>query len=544
MHLPDVSEAVGLDPGATSEPIPDDQSIGTPPYQRPGGLGLALQIMFALWVLVAAALLAWSLALHDFVGGLLRSPLGVDVEALEAALRRANAITIVELVSSVITGGVFIAWTRRVYSNLPALGARGLKHSRGWAVGGWFVPFLNLVRPKQIIDATFQVTHPNHTLEAGDAWRHISVSPLVHWWWGLFIAMRVLPAAFDAGAAPSMNALRTQALAMAAASALEMAAAVIAFLLVTRITTNQINRHNRMVVFAPSEDRPIRDPRWGMRPVGAWMAGLAAAALVLGAVTYSTGNLDGSVGEGTAGRDASGAISMAGGMLIEDLRIGDCFNQPDGTGSLVAVEALPCESPHGNEVFSIFQLPSDRSVDYPGDAQIQIDAGGQCLQNMAAYVGTGFRESGLDIFTFFPSEETWGLGDRRVVCSAYDLGLGRLSTSLRDGGGVIPDGSATLWSLSAGDCFDESDDFLIPLVPCSGPHYGSLFDTFDIDSPVRPLNINADVDRWCLERAEATFTSLELAGLDIFALRWPNLATWEGADREVACVALDVTAAS
>jgi len=49
------------------------------------------------------------------------------------------------------TAWPFIAWLRRARDNAEILGARDLKYSRGWVTGGWFVPFLNLVRPYQVV---------------------------------------------------------------------------------------------------------------------------------------------------------------------------------------------------------------------------------------------------------------------------------------------------------------------------------------------------------------------------------------------------------
>ena len=141
-------------------------------------------------------------------------------------------------------------------------------------------------------------------------------------------------------------------------------------------------------------------------------------------------------------------------------------------------------------------------------------------------------------------ESAWEVGDRRVICSVYDLGFERLDASVRSSGGVIPDGFATLWSLAAGECFEESDGNLVPVVPCSDQHFGMLFESFELDTAVLSPTIDADVDGFCMDKARTVFTTLELAGLEVFALRWPGPATSAGGDREVACVALDITAAS
>ena len=56
--------------------------------------------------------------------------------------------------------GLLIAWTHRLYRNLEPLGFRELRFGSGWAVGGWFVPFLNLVRPKQIVNDIWRAGDP------------------------------------------------------------------------------------------------------------------------------------------------------------------------------------------------------------------------------------------------------------------------------------------------------------------------------------------------------------------------------------------------
>ena len=49
----------------------------------------------------------------------------------------------------VITGAAcFLPWFHRAYKNLAAM--HKTKHKVGWAIGSWFVPFLNLFRPYQI----------------------------------------------------------------------------------------------------------------------------------------------------------------------------------------------------------------------------------------------------------------------------------------------------------------------------------------------------------------------------------------------------------
>ncbi len=83
----------------------------------------------------------------------------------------------------------FLMWFHRVYRNLPALGAAGLKYTPGWAVGFWFIPFLNFVRPAQaafwlisnIVDnITMRLSMHTESIDAliGNSWMYIVASVL------------------------------------------------------------------------------------------------------------------------------------------------------------------------------------------------------------------------------------------------------------------------------------------------------------------------------------------------------------------------------
>ena len=43
-------------------------------------------------------------------------------------------------------------WMFRAYNNVDAVAPGARRYDGGWAIGSWFVPILNLFRPKQIIN--------------------------------------------------------------------------------------------------------------------------------------------------------------------------------------------------------------------------------------------------------------------------------------------------------------------------------------------------------------------------------------------------------
>jgi hypothetical protein len=112
---------------------------------------------------------------------------GQTITEAEAAANdsRVQTIGILQVLVFLTTAVIFLMWIHRAYRNLPALGACNLKYSPGWAVGGFFVPFLNLVRPFQVVREIWKDSDPNLTDDS--SWQSTSTSPLIGWWWAFFL---------------------------------------------------------------------------------------------------------------------------------------------------------------------------------------------------------------------------------------------------------------------------------------------------------------------------------------------------------------------
>ena len=72
-----------------------------------------------------------------------------------------------------------IGWTHANSKLAHEAQPENMRHSTGWAVGAWFVPFLNLVRPKQIIDDSLKINSPNFS------------TGLVPTWWALLLISNI-----------------------------------------------------------------------------------------------------------------------------------------------------------------------------------------------------------------------------------------------------------------------------------------------------------------------------------------------------------------
>lgn len=139
------------------------------------------------------------------------------------------------------TGIMFIVWFRRAYRNLAAVGTESLRFEAGWAVGGWLVPFLNLVRPKQIMNDLWRATDPELPVPPGVAWKQVRVPLLVHAWWLLFLlwlAVGVVAQNLGQGASTPQQ-FRGASIATLLGDALTLPAAVLACQVVNRITQRQ-----------------------------------------------------------------------------------------------------------------------------------------------------------------------------------------------------------------------------------------------------------------------------------------------------------------
>lgn len=117
---------------------------------------------------------------------------GGEITLDEANLndRREQLIAIVHLILLVICGITFIQWFRRAYFNLH-LKVKNLLHSEGWAAGAWFVPFLNLYRPFQIMREIYEETKKLLIKNGIKVDENFSTNA-VGWWWGLYLTSNFL----------------------------------------------------------------------------------------------------------------------------------------------------------------------------------------------------------------------------------------------------------------------------------------------------------------------------------------------------------------
>ncbi len=92
---------------------------------------------------------------------------------------------------------------------------------------------------------------------------------------------------------------------------------------------------------------------------------------------------------------------------------GDCITDiPERRSSTVAI--VDCTELHAGEVFAVFML---RDGDFPGQAAIR-EYVNKCDQELATYSPSAADDPSVSVTKRYPTDESWGLGDRSVTCIA------------------------------------------------------------------------------------------------------------------------------
>jgi hypothetical protein len=146
-----------------SEVIRADAIPAPPGYTSPSSRARWARVLLGM-TLVVQVLSLFALGAQR---SLLNRGLGqVTVSEWHTSNGRISHLATLQLILLLITAIAFLRWLHRCYVNLVAVGTRDLRFTPGWAVGYWFVPILNLFRPKQILDELWRATSP---LDDGDS---------------------------------------------------------------------------------------------------------------------------------------------------------------------------------------------------------------------------------------------------------------------------------------------------------------------------------------------------------------------------------------
>lgn len=197
-------------------------------------LGLVIAAdLFAVWA---------NYKLYDVastVVGALADGLAGGGESLASLVQRADEADSLSLLAAraqstalLVAGAVFLIWFRRVRINAEVFFPAGHTWSRAWVLGSWFVPFVNLWRPRQIMTEIWDASRPTGTR---------SRLGLVNLWWALWIVGLVAGRLYAAlyRHAETAQEIQDAAFQSMIADGLDSVAAVSAIVVVLKLTRMQ-----------------------------------------------------------------------------------------------------------------------------------------------------------------------------------------------------------------------------------------------------------------------------------------------------------------
>lgn len=216
---------------------------------------LVLGVLFLTIALDVVAVVS-DISYHSLIERVLNGD-DVSMAKIQSADDRQSTIGWVQNGIYVIAVIFFITWFSRAYKNLGRLGVEALRWREGWAIGAWFVPFLNFVRPKAIANDIWRGSDP-HRQPRTDLLEDTSVPWYFDVWWGLFIVGWIFSRITfqHYRNAETLSSLSSATVLLVASDALDAIAAVFAAAVVYQ-TVNRQRTRARVLADRPSEGEPL-----------------------------------------------------------------------------------------------------------------------------------------------------------------------------------------------------------------------------------------------------------------------------------------------
>lgn len=201
--------------------------------RSPVGLGRAAAVM--LGVVIASDVLGIlaDLTMSDVTGALADGGTSADLQRradhADAFYSAAGYVQSAALVAAIV---VYLIWFQRVRVNAEVFNPLGHSTSRGWVFWGWFVPVLNLWRPRRVMLDIWDASGPH-----GGRGSHGLVNG---WWTAWVVGLLAGRAGFtEYRKADTAQEIHDAVRQVMFADVIDIVAAVLAILVVLRLTRMQ-----------------------------------------------------------------------------------------------------------------------------------------------------------------------------------------------------------------------------------------------------------------------------------------------------------------
>lgn len=156
-----------------------DRRLEDPLVKPPSGAGLARAAQILLGIVILGDLAQVGL-----------NALGLHDRRMVAFVLAGEFVRFFVTIPSAI---VFMLWFCTAYTNLRQLGIEGQTYSPGWAIGYFFIPFLNLVRPYEIAQEIWKGSDPTPQHPEDDQeWKRRPRAGVILAWWLLWLLSNVV----------------------------------------------------------------------------------------------------------------------------------------------------------------------------------------------------------------------------------------------------------------------------------------------------------------------------------------------------------------
>lgn len=103
-----------------------------------------------------------------------------------------GVLALMQFPAYVLSIVLFLVWLFRIYKNLSALRSSSTEFTPGWAMGWWFIPFANLVKPFQVVRSAWSESDPDFDPQTGFLTSIQAGAPaFMSLWWAFWILSNI-----------------------------------------------------------------------------------------------------------------------------------------------------------------------------------------------------------------------------------------------------------------------------------------------------------------------------------------------------------------
>jgi hypothetical protein len=202
-------------------------------------MGLAASVLIGV-----VTVLGWATAWSDWYSYRTLQLYAGDERRLDQADLVSGLFGIIAALALLAAAVVFIVWLWRVRWNAEMFCSGEHRLTRGWVLGGWICPVVNLWYPKWVVDDVVAASDPR-TPAHTQTLRGIPGTRLVWAWWLTWVVGLVLDNVAQRSVLdgePQLSELRTNAVMSFISAVSTTAAAVLAVMLIQRVNELQARR--------------------------------------------------------------------------------------------------------------------------------------------------------------------------------------------------------------------------------------------------------------------------------------------------------------